>query len=131
MVLVTDMALVALIVSVATTMAMFGSDLHSFLNEDVKNEVAYVAHSRQTRLSVSWRSISTSSLAFYGRVVFAGSESDVACERYRRNFLIQVPRAIPVFFPLAVADACFSFCGRYGTALVTSLWSLVVSRQQA
>lgn len=42
MVLVTDMAKAALIVSVATTMAMFGSDLHSFLNEDVKNEITYV-----------------------------------------------------------------------------------------
>ncbi|WP_421575323.1 hypothetical protein [Stenotrophomonas maltophilia] len=64
----------------ATTMAMFGSTLHSLLNEDVKNEIAYAAHSRQTRLSVSCRSISTSRLAFYGRVVFAGSESDVVCK---------------------------------------------------
>ena len=31
-----------LIVSVATTMAMFGSYLHSFLNKDVKNEITYV-----------------------------------------------------------------------------------------
>ncbi len=42
MALVTDMAKAALIVSVATTMAMFGSDLHSFLNKDVKNEITYV-----------------------------------------------------------------------------------------
>ncbi len=42
MVLVTNMAKAALIVSVATTMAMFGRDLHTFLNKDVKNEITQV-----------------------------------------------------------------------------------------
>ncbi len=42
MILVTNMAKAALIVSIATTMAMFGSDLHTFLNKDVKNEITYV-----------------------------------------------------------------------------------------
>lgn len=42
MVLVNNMAKAALIVSVATTMAMFGRDLHTFLNKDVKNEITQV-----------------------------------------------------------------------------------------
>ncbi len=42
MVLVTNMARAALIVSVATSMAMFGEDLHGFLINDVKNEISYV-----------------------------------------------------------------------------------------
>ncbi len=42
MILVTNMARAALIVSVATTMAMFGRDLHTFLNKDVKNEITQV-----------------------------------------------------------------------------------------
>jgi len=42
MVLVTNMARAALIVSIATTMGMFGKDLHGFLINDVKNEITYV-----------------------------------------------------------------------------------------
>jgi len=42
MVLVTNMARAALIVSIATSMAMFGQKLHDFLNTDVKNEIAYL-----------------------------------------------------------------------------------------
>ncbi|MGF6419530.1 type IV secretion system protein VirB6 [Stenotrophomonas sp. AN71] len=47
MVLVTNMAKAALIVSVATTMAMFGRDLHTFLNKDVKNEITQVITGKQ------------------------------------------------------------------------------------
>ena len=42
MVLVTNMARAALIVSVATSMAMFGGSLKNFLIKDVKNEITYV-----------------------------------------------------------------------------------------
>ncbi|ACF52142.1 TrbL/VirB6 plasmid conjugal transfer protein [Stenotrophomonas maltophilia R551-3] len=42
MVLVTNMAKAALIVSVATTMGMFGREMHGFLINDVKNEITYV-----------------------------------------------------------------------------------------
>jgi len=42
MVLVSNMAKAALIVSVATTMGMFGQELHGFLINDVKNEISYV-----------------------------------------------------------------------------------------
>ncbi|MDQ7296370.1 type IV secretion system protein, partial [Stenotrophomonas sp. Sm2017] len=42
MVLVTNMARAALIVSVATSMAMFGSNLQKFLNEDVKGLITHV-----------------------------------------------------------------------------------------
>lgn len=42
MALVTDMARAALIVSVATTMGMFGRNVHEFLATDLKNEISYV-----------------------------------------------------------------------------------------
>ncbi len=42
MILVTNMARAALIVSVATSMGMFGRDLHGFLTNDVKNQIAHV-----------------------------------------------------------------------------------------
>ncbi len=42
MILVTNMARAALIVSVATSMAMFGGSLKNFLIKDVKNEITYV-----------------------------------------------------------------------------------------
>jgi len=42
MALVTDMARAALIVSIATSMAMFGGKLHDFLAKDVKNEISRV-----------------------------------------------------------------------------------------
>lgn len=42
MALVTDIARAALIVSVATTMGMFGREVHTFLANDVKNEISYV-----------------------------------------------------------------------------------------
>ncbi|WP_442758914.1 type IV secretion system protein [Stenotrophomonas tuberculopleuritidis] len=40
--LATDMARAALIVTVATSMAMFGKDLQSFLTQDVQDEITYV-----------------------------------------------------------------------------------------
>jgi len=42
MALVTDMARAALIVSIATSMAMFGTKVHDFLANDVKNEISQV-----------------------------------------------------------------------------------------
>lgn len=42
MALVTDMARAALIVSIATSMAMFGGRVHDFLAKDVKNEISRV-----------------------------------------------------------------------------------------
>lgn len=42
MALVTNMARAALIVSVATSMGMFGTNLHSFLTKDVKNLISHV-----------------------------------------------------------------------------------------
>ncbi len=42
MILVTNIARAALIVSVATSMAMFGGSLKNFLIKDVKNEITYV-----------------------------------------------------------------------------------------
>ncbi|MDN8664680.1 type IV secretion system protein, partial [Stenotrophomonas indicatrix] len=40
--LATNMARAALIVTVATSMAMFGKDLQSFLTQDVQDEITYV-----------------------------------------------------------------------------------------
>ena len=42
MILVTNMARAALIVAVATSMGMFGRDLHEFLTEDVKGLITHV-----------------------------------------------------------------------------------------
>ena len=42
MALVTNSLRAVFILTAATTMAMFGSDLHKFLNEDVKNEINHV-----------------------------------------------------------------------------------------
>ncbi len=42
MILVTNMARAALIVSVASSMGMFGTNLHSFLTKDVRDEITYV-----------------------------------------------------------------------------------------
>jgi len=49
MVLVTNMARAALIVGVATSMAMFGRDLHGFLINDVKNEISHVVTGKKDR----------------------------------------------------------------------------------
>jgi type IV secretion system protein VirB6 len=49
MVLVTNMARAALIVAVATSMAMFGRDLHGFLINDVKNEISHVVTGKDDR----------------------------------------------------------------------------------
>ncbi|MEX0178489.1 MULTISPECIES: type IV secretion system protein [unclassified Stenotrophomonas] len=42
MILVTNMARAALIVSVASSMGMFGTNLHSFLTKNVRDEITYV-----------------------------------------------------------------------------------------
>ena len=49
MILVTNMARAALIVAVATSMGMFGRDLHEFLTEDVKGLITHVVTGRDEK----------------------------------------------------------------------------------
>lgn len=68
MVLVTNMARAALIVSVATTMGMFGTDLHRFLTHDVKEEITQVvtgsneSPEEQIDKSLAWMQVALSSI---------------------------------------------------------------------
>ncbi|WP_445979156.1 type IV secretion system protein [Stenotrophomonas muris] len=68
MVLVTNMARAALIVSVATSMAMFGSNLQKFLNEDVKGLITHVVTGKdqqpedQIDKSLAWMQVALSSI---------------------------------------------------------------------
>ncbi|WP_223497271.1 type IV secretion system protein [Stenotrophomonas indicatrix] len=68
MVLVTNMARAALIVSVATSMAMFGGSLKNFLIKDVKNEITYVVTGKndlpedQIGRSLAWMQVGLSSI---------------------------------------------------------------------
>ncbi|MEG0193141.1 MAG: type IV secretion system protein [Stenotrophomonas sp.] len=68
MVLVTNMARAALIVSVATSMAMFGGSLKNFLIKDVKNEITYVVTGKndspedQIDKSLAWMQVGLSSI---------------------------------------------------------------------
>ncbi|MEV5121172.1 type IV secretion system protein [Stenotrophomonas indicatrix] len=68
MILVTNMARAALIVSVATSMAMFGGSLKNFLIKDVKNEITYVVTGKndspedQIDKSLAWMQVGLSSI---------------------------------------------------------------------
>lgn len=68
MVLVTNMARAALIVSVATSMGMFGRDLHHFLTEDVKGLITHVVTGKgdspedQIDKSLAWMQVALSSI---------------------------------------------------------------------
>ncbi|HDS1580382.1 TPA: type IV secretion system protein [Stenotrophomonas maltophilia] len=68
MVLVTNMARAALIVSVATSMAMFGGSLKDFLTKDLKNEIAHVVTGKndspedQIDKSLAWMQVGLSSI---------------------------------------------------------------------
>ncbi|MCU1001023.1 type IV secretion system protein, partial [Stenotrophomonas maltophilia] len=68
MVLVTNMARAALIVSVATSMAMFGSNLQKFLNEDVKGLITHGVTGKdqqpedQIDKSLAWMQVALSSI---------------------------------------------------------------------
>ncbi|WP_229653777.1 type IV secretion system protein [Stenotrophomonas sp. PAMC25021] len=68
MVLVTNMARAALIVSVASSMAMFGSNLQKFLNEDVKGLITHVVTGKdqqpedQIDKSLAWMQVALSSI---------------------------------------------------------------------
>ncbi|MEV5121170.1 type IV secretion system protein [Stenotrophomonas indicatrix] len=68
MVLVTNMARAALIVSVATSMAMFGGNLKNFLIKDVKNEITYVVTGKndlpedQIGRSLAWMQVGLPSI---------------------------------------------------------------------
>ena len=68
MVLVTNMARAALIVSIATSMGMFGRDLHGFLTRDVKNEIARVVTGNdeppevQIDKGLAWMQVALSSI---------------------------------------------------------------------
>ncbi len=68
MVLVTNMARAALIVSVATSMAMFGGSLKNFLVKDLKNEITYVVTGKnespedQIDKSLAWMQVGLSSI---------------------------------------------------------------------
>jgi len=68
MVLVTNMARAALIVSVATTMGMFGTNLHRFLTHDVKEEITQVvtgsneSPEEQIDKSLAWMQVALSSI---------------------------------------------------------------------
>ncbi len=68
MILVTNMARAALIVSVATSMAMFGGSLKNFLIKDVKNEITYVVTGKndspedQIDTSLAWMQVGLSGI---------------------------------------------------------------------
>ncbi|MGV8958885.1 MAG: type IV secretion system protein [Stenotrophomonas sp.] len=68
MVLVTNMARAALIVSVATSMAMFGSGLQKFLNNDMKGLITHVVTGEdekpedQIDKSLAWMQVALSSI---------------------------------------------------------------------
>ncbi|OCK45762.1 MULTISPECIES: type IV secretion system protein [Stenotrophomonas] len=68
MVLVTNMARAALIVAVATSMGMFGRDLHEFLTEDVKGLITHVVTGKdqkpeeQIDKSLAWMQVALSSI---------------------------------------------------------------------
>jgi len=68
MVLVTNMARAALIVSVATSMAMFGGSMKNFLVKDLKNEITYVVTGKnespedQIDKSLAWMQVGLSSI---------------------------------------------------------------------
>ncbi|CAM4182766.1 type VI secretion protein [Stenotrophomonas lactitubi] len=68
MVLVTNMARAALIVSVATTMAMFGQNVQDFLNKDVKGLISHVVTGKddppekQIDQSLAWMQVALSSI---------------------------------------------------------------------
>lgn len=68
MALVTDMARAALIISVATSMGMFGRELHLFLAQDLKNEISYVVTNsddppeKQIDDSLMWMQVAMSSI---------------------------------------------------------------------
>ena len=67
-VLVTNMARAALIVAVATSMGMFGRDLHEFLTEDVKGLITHVVTGKdqkpeeQIDKSLAWMQVALSSI---------------------------------------------------------------------
>lgn len=69
MILVTNMARAALIVAVATSMGMFGRDLHEFLTEDVKGLITHVVTGKdekpeaQIDKSFAWMQVALSSIA--------------------------------------------------------------------
>jgi len=68
MILVTNMARAALIVAVATSMGMFGRDLHGFLTEDVKGLITHVVTGKdqkpeeQIDKSLAWMQVALSSV---------------------------------------------------------------------
>jgi len=68
MLLVTNMARAALIVSVATTMGMFGTSLYKLLTDDVKREISYVVTGsdetpeKQIDKSLAWMQVALSSI---------------------------------------------------------------------
>lgn len=68
MVLVTNMARAALIVSVATSMAMFGTNLQKFLTNDVKGVITHVVTGKdekpedQIDKSLAWMQVALSSI---------------------------------------------------------------------
>ncbi len=68
MILVTNMARAALIVAVATSMGMFGRDLHEFLTEDVKDLITHVVTGKdekpeaQIDKSPAWMQVAVSSV---------------------------------------------------------------------
>lgn len=68
MALVTSSLRAVFILTAATTMAMFGSDLHQFLNEDVKNEINHVVTGSddspedQIDKNLAWMQVALSSI---------------------------------------------------------------------
>lgn len=68
MALVTSSLRAVFILTAATTMAMFGSDLHKFLNEDVKNEINHVvtgddeSPEDQIDKNLAWMQVALSSI---------------------------------------------------------------------
>jgi len=68
MALVTDMARAALIVSVATSMGMFGQQVHTFLATDVKNKISHVVTNsddtpeKQIDDALMWMQVAMSSI---------------------------------------------------------------------
>ncbi|WP_253911083.1 type IV secretion system protein, partial [Stenotrophomonas sp. MY15] len=68
-ILVTNMARAALIVAVATSMGMFGRDLHEFLTEDVEGLITHVVTGKdekpeaQIDKSSAWMQVALSSIA--------------------------------------------------------------------
>lgn len=68
MALVTSSLRAVFILTAATTMAMFGSDLHRFLNEDVKNEINHVVTGSddspedQIDKNLAWMQVALSSI---------------------------------------------------------------------